>query len=116
MIATEAHGWAASGLFHFNPDRVLKNTPRPPTERDLEADEMIVESRLQEETQQTPVTPVLTTALVSLLNRIQHESHALDETSVQRRQRQVQKLANAAQISFAERTLQQDQIRFFGYD
>ena len=64
------------------------------------------------EAQQTPITPVSTTGLVSLLDRIQHESHTLDEISVQRRQRHIQKLANAAQISFAERTLQQDQIRF----
>ncbi|KAF2807498.1 uncharacterized protein BDZ99DRAFT_465360 [Mytilinidion resinicola] len=47
--------------------------------------------------------------LTSLLSLIKQDPH--DETSKQRQQRLVQKLDNAAQISFAERTLQQDHIR-----
>ncbi len=49
---------------------------------------------------------------MSLHNPIKQDTHTLDETSIQRLQRHVQKLANAAQISFAERVLLRDQIRF----
>jgi hypothetical protein len=41
-----------------------------------------------------------------------HDARALDETSKQRLQRHVHKLVSAAQISFAERALLQDQNRF----
>ena len=40
------------------------------------------------------------------------DAHALDETSKQHLQRHLQKLANAAQTSFAEHALLQDQNRF----
>jgi len=49
---------------------------------------------------------------MSLHNPIKQDAHTLDETSIQRLQRHVQKLANAAKISFAERVLLRDQIRF----
>ena len=64
------------------------------------------------QTPATPVTPVTSEALASLQNVIKQDAHTLDETSKQRLQRHLQKFANAAQISFAQRTLQQDQIRF----
>jgi hypothetical protein len=106
-------GWAASGLFPFNPDRVLRDTPKPPAELTVpKADEVKVGSCPQDEVLQTPVTPVTAEALTSLHNLIQQDAHALDETSKQRLQRHVQKLASAAQISFAERALLQDQNRF----
>jgi len=43
---------------------------------------------------------------------INQDAHTLDETSKWRLQRHVQKLANAATTSFAERALQKEQIRF----
>ncbi|SRR6266480_2585605 len=61
---------------------------------------------------QTPVTPVTSEALMSLQDLINQDTHELDEMSKQRLQRHLQKLANAAKISVAERALQQDQIRF----
>jgi len=64
------------------------------------------------QTPATPATPVTSEALASLQNVIKQDVHTLDETSKQRLQRHLQKFANAAQISFAQRTLQQDQIRF----
>ena len=56
--------------------------------------------------------PVTSEAHTSLHNLITQDFHALDEASKQRLQRHVQKLANAAQISFAERALLRDQTRF----
>ncbi len=58
------------------------------------------------------MTPVLVEALTSLYNLIKQDAYTLSETSVQRLQRHVQKLANAAQISFTERALLQDQNHF----
>ncbi|KAF1360962.1 hypothetical protein EJ07DRAFT_154345 [Lizonia empirigonia] len=43
---------------------------------------------------------------------ITQDAHAIDQTSKQRLQGHVKKLASAAQISFAERALLQDQNRF----
>jgi hypothetical protein len=47
--------------------------------------------------------------LASLHNLIKQDAHTLNETSIQRIEGHVQKLANAAQISFAERALLYDQ-------
>ena len=58
---------------------------------------------------QTPVMPVSAEGLASLHNLIKQDAHTLDGTSIQRLERHVQKLANAAQISFAERALLHDQ-------
>jgi hypothetical protein len=49
--------WAACGLFPFNPDRVLRVTPKPPAQSTV-ADEIRVGSCHQDEVPQTPVTPV----------------------------------------------------------
>lgn len=77
----------------------------------LGVDEIKVGSCQQDEVPQTPVTPVSAEALTSLHNLIKQNAHTLNETSIQRLQRHVQKLANAAQISFAERALR-DQNQF----
>jgi hypothetical protein len=47
--------------------------------------------------------------LASLHNLIKQDAHTLNGTSIQRLERHVQKLANAAQISFAERALLHNQ-------
>jgi hypothetical protein len=106
-------GWAVSGLFPFNPERVLRDTPKPLPE--LTVLDKVVGSCPQDEVLQmpvTPVTPVTTEALTSLHNLIKQEACALNEPSKQRLQRHVQKLASAAQISFAKQALLQDQNRF----
>ena len=103
-------GWAACGLFPFNPDRVLRVTPKPPAQSTIpRADEIKVGSCHQDEVPQTPVTPVSAEGLASLHNLIKQDAHTLNGTSIQRLERHVQKLANAAQISFAERALLHDQ-------
>lgn len=104
-------GWAATGLFLFYPERVLRDTPKPPAGL-IVLKEVKVGSCPQDEVLQTPVTPVTTEALASLHNMIKRDAYTLDETSKQCLQRHVQKLASAAQISFAERALLQDQNRF----
>jgi hypothetical protein len=100
--------WAACGLFPFNPDRVLRVTPKPPTQSTVpRADK--VGSCHQDEVPQTPVTPVSADGLASLHNLIKQDAHTLNGTSIQRLERHVQKLVNAAQISFAERALLHNQ-------
>lgn len=95
--------WAASGLFPFNPDRVLRHTPKPLAQPTVPgANEIKVGSCYQDEVLQTPVTPVSAEGLASLHNLIKQDTHTLKKTSIQRLQRHVQKLANAAQTSFAE--------------
>ena len=55
------------------------------------------------------MTPVSAEGLASLHNLIKQDAHTLNGTSIRRLERHVQKLANAAQISFAERALLYDQ-------
>jgi hypothetical protein len=57
-------------------------------------------------------TPKTTKALTLLDNLIKQDAHTHDEMSKQRRERHVQKLANAAQTCFAELALLQDQNDF----
>jgi hypothetical protein len=60
-------GFAASGLYPLNPDRVLKDMPKPPAELTIpKAHEVRVASCKQDIIPQTPVTPVSAEALGSL--------------------------------------------------
>ncbi|KAF2190317.1 hypothetical protein K469DRAFT_760038, partial [Zopfia rhizophila CBS 207.26] len=94
-------GWIKAGLFPFNLDRVLRDIQKSPAELTVpKADEV----NLQDEVLQTPVTAE---ALTSLHGLIEQDTHGLDERSKQR----LRKFANAAQISFAERTLLADENR-----
>ena len=105
--------WAASGLFPFNPDRVLRATPKPPARSTVpKTDEIKAGSRQQDKVPQTPVTPVSAKALTTLHNLVKQDTHTLNETNIQRLQRHIEKLANAAQISFAEHTLLHNQNQF----
>ncbi len=64
-------GFAASGLFPFNPERVLKSMPAPPAKPAIpRADEVKLGSCRQDVEPQTPVTPVSAEAFVSLQNLI----------------------------------------------
>jgi hypothetical protein len=98
--------WAACGLFPLNPDRVLRVTPKPPAQSSIPREgEIRVGSCHQDEVPQTPVTSVSAESLASLHNLIKQDAHTLGGTGVQRRERYIQKLANAAQASFAERVI-----------
>ncbi|PQE18246.1 transposase tan1 [Rutstroemia sp. NJR-2017a BBW] len=107
-------GFAASGLFPFNPDRVLRSMPAPPAEPVMpRADEVKVGSCQQDIEPQTPVTPVSAETFMSLQNLIiQQDAHALDETSKQNLARHLQKCTKAFQTSSAKSILQEDRIQF----
>jgi hypothetical protein len=55
------------------------------------------------------VTVVSAEGLASLYNLIKQDAYTLNGTSIQRLERHVQKLVDAAQISFAESALLYDQ-------
>jgi hypothetical protein len=108
-------GWAKTGLFPFNPERVLRDVVPPDTEVPTVA--LPIRTACegsglspQCEAVQTPVTPVSSEALISLLTLIKQDPH--DKESAKRHGRLVQKLANAAQISFAQQALDHDHICF----
>lgn len=103
-------GWRASGLYPFNPDRVLTAIPKPVPEPSVPILETCeINHDPQGEVLQTPVT---TEALISLHDLIKQDAHTEDDMSKQRLQRHLQKFANAAQTCFAERDLQREQIHF----
>lgn len=89
-------GWMKAGLYPFNPDRILRDMPKPLARLTIpKADEVKVGPCSQEELLQTPVTAE---ALVLLRSQVEQDAHVLDARSKKR----LQKLANAAQVSFAE--------------
>ena len=101
-------GFAASGLFPFNPDRVLDSMPRPVIGHFTvsTADKVIVETSSEEQIPPTPVTPVSAEGLTSLQNLIiEQDAHALDDKSKQSLQRHLRKFSKAAQLSFAKGAL-----------
>jgi hypothetical protein len=66
--------WVAYGLFLFNLDRVLRVTPKPPTQSTVpKADEIKVGSCHQDEVPQTPMTPVSAEGLTLLQNLIKQD-------------------------------------------
>jgi hypothetical protein len=91
-------GWSKTGLFPFNPDRVLRDIQKPPDEPSVPKREVEVVSRLKVGVPQTPVTAE---ALSSLLGQIKCDDQFSDEPN----KRRLQKLANAAEQAFAERDL-----------
>ncbi|KAJ6267361.1 hypothetical protein PSV08DRAFT_157423, partial [Bipolaris maydis] len=102
-------GFAASGLFPLNPDRVLRTVPKPPVEV---APAVTNEAPYQEDAVlQTPITPVSADGLMLLQNLILKDAHALDENSQQNLQRHLLKLAKATQLSLTKSTLQQNHIQ-----
>ena len=103
-------GFAASGLFSYNPDRVLRTVPKPP----VEVTRMVTnEAPSQEDAVlQTPITPVSADGLMLLQDLIlKKDAHALDETSKQNLQRHLLKLAKATQLSLTNGALQQNHIQ-----
>ncbi|XP_014551484.1 hypothetical protein COCVIDRAFT_20277 [Bipolaris victoriae FI3] len=98
-------GWSATGLFPFNPERVLRDLPKPPAEVSniLALGAEIVSTDVLDDvlddvprTPTTPVTTVTTEALTTLHDLIIKDTHALEKT-----------------ISFAEQALLKDRNYFF---
>jgi hypothetical protein len=109
--------WAATGLFPFNPDRVLRGIPRPhvqivTSEAEMTGGGMQAETAQMTDTPVTPITPVDTGAVTLLYNMIKQDAEGLGEPRKRRIYRRVQKLASAARVAFAERSLLQDHNRF----
>jgi hypothetical protein len=106
-------GFAASGLFPFNPDRVLRSMPKPVVDSNVpRINASSVKTCDGNEVPHTPVTPVSSEGLMSLHNLImKQDARALDETRRGDLQRHLQKYAKAAQISFAKGALQQNHIQ-----
>ena len=108
-------GWAKAGLFPFNPDKVLSDLPKPATHLTAPLSNVASSGgRVQRQatTLRTPVTPVSAGGIVALHNLIKEDTRLLDESQKQRLQKHVQKLANATQLSFAERALLFEQNEF----
>jgi len=105
-------GWKASGLYPFNPDRVLADIPKPVVEPIIPVLLQTCDNSLCEQQGEVLQTPVTSEALTSLHNLIKEDAEAGNEMAKQRLHRHIQKFANAAQTSFAERALQREQIRF----
>lgn len=98
-------------MFPFNPDRVLADTPKPPTELIIpKADEVREGSCPQYEALPTPVTPVSAEALTSLLHMIKQVSD--DETSRKHKERLQQKVTTAAQTFLAKIVLLEERNQF----
>jgi hypothetical protein len=90
-------GWKASGLYPYNPDKVLTDIPKPQSEQTipiLKTSE--IELCPQDEVLQTLVTPVTPGALASLHDLIKQDAYAEDEASKQRLQRHIQKITKLA--------------------
>ena len=103
-------GFAASGWFPFNPDRVLRSMPAPSAKPAIpRANEVRVGPCRQDVELQTPVTPVSAEAFMSLQNLIiQWDAHALNETCKQNLARHLQICTKAFQKSSAKSILQED--------
>jgi hypothetical protein len=84
--------WAKTSLSPFNPDRVLRDIVKPGALLTIPAPCYV---GTQSEVVQTPVTPVSSEAVTELLSLIRGGS-CQQEPDATRRQRLVQKLANAA--------------------
>ncbi|RII17534.1 hypothetical protein CUC08_Gglean002374 [Alternaria sp. MG1] len=106
-------GWAATGLFPFSPERVLRNTPKPPADLVVSVANEVGSSSQSDVplTPATPVTPVTAEGLTVLHDLIKRDAGAPDEASKQRLERRVQKLVSAAKISVAKQSLLQDHNR-----
>jgi hypothetical protein len=92
-------GWSKTGLYPFNPDRVLKDIQKPPVDDHLPRTNRTTPGFSQQgDVLQTPVT---SESLASLRNQVEQEHRGLDG----RGRIRLQKLGNAAEKAFAERAL-----------
>lgn len=98
-------GWYKTGLYSFNPDMVLQEIQKPPPESNADST-IITQIDLPPSSNQLP-TPVIAESLTSLCRAIEQHSSVLNED----RQRQVQKLVNAAEKAFTDCALLLDENR-----
>lgn len=99
-------------MFPFNPDRVLADTPKPPTELIcLQVDEVREGGCPQYEALPTPATPMSAESLTLLLNMIKQVPDD-GETSRKHKERLHQKVTTAAQTFLAENALLENRNQF----
>ncbi|GAB7336708.1 hypothetical protein MBLNU13_g10373t1 [Cladosporium sp. NU13] len=105
-------GWSKGGLFPFNPQRVLRDLEKPFAALTEAAEPSTDSVSPPIAAPVTPVTPVCATSFAALRDAIVNgDACALDEVNKQKLDRNIGKLAKAAQISYARCTLQEDRIR-----
>jgi hypothetical protein len=110
--------WAATCLFLFNPERVLRGIPKPAAHLVIPELARSAGSSAQAEAVQTtatpttPVTPVNVEDVRSLFDRIKKRAETLDESSKHELLRDTHMMAKATRIAIAERSLLQDHNRF----
>jgi hypothetical protein len=100
-------GWAKTGLFPFNPSRVLRDIVKPDAPLTVQVSHDV--GSTQNGVIQTPVTPVSSEAVTQLLSLIKQDSHSNEPNKI-RRHGLIQKLANAAERSIAQQALDQNYI------
>jgi hypothetical protein len=102
MLKNIKTGFAASRLFLFNLDKMLRSIPAPLAELAIpRADEMKIGFCWQDIEPQTPVMLVSTEAFMSLQNLIIQDTYTLDKTSKQKLVRHLQKNTRTFQKTFA---------------
>ena len=108
-------GFAACGLFPFNPERVLRDMVKPLTDVvESTSAKVTVDAPCQRSLPLgTPATPVSAEAFAALQDQIiKQNANTLDRTSQQRLQKYLEKMVKGAQTACASGVLLQDQIRF----
>ena len=91
-------GWAKTGLFPFNPLRVLRDIVEPDAPPTVQVSHDV--GSTQNGVIQTPVTPVTLEAKTQLLSLTKQDSHNNGPNEMHRH-RLIQKLADAAETSIA---------------
>ena len=90
-------GWSKTGLRPFNPERVLRDIQKPPAE-DVQ---LPISGTLLAVANDLPDTPVSPRRLALLRSEVEKDAHHMDEGCKHR----LQKILNATERAFAERSL-----------
>lgn len=105
-----AAGWEATGLYPFNPERVLQGIAKPPPELSISNTDQAGTSG-EGLPPITLVTPVTVEGLTLLHDLIERATQPSDTTGEQRLNRRVQKLVRAAKTAVIRQRLLQDHNR-----
>lgn len=108
--------WSKAGLFPFNPSRVLRDMPEPPSQSSTDEKETIVSCTPRRASLRTPTTPVTSASIEGLMSLqkviVRDDAFLLDQPKKEILERHVEKLSKAAHSSFAKIAIQTEQTRF----